>query len=213
MELGKDLILLGHASFLLKHDGKNIFIDPFNIQDQKEKADLILVTHGHPDHWSPADIDKIIKRETKIICSPLCEGSENYQNLSVMRPLERTSALGLEIETTRAYNLNAERLKFHPKSNDWLGIVITVDGKRIYHAGDTDFIPEMRDLKRLHVALLPMGGTYTMTTDEMIEAAKAIDAEHIVPIHYKRLLGDKAPEAEARLKKSVKNALILSEMR
>jgi L-ascorbate metabolism protein UlaG (beta-lactamase superfamily) len=211
MEIGKDLVLLGHSAFLLKHEGKNIYIDPFMLKGSLPKADLILITHAHYDHCSPADIDKIIRDGTKIICSKLCKGLEAYKDVSVMGPFESRSELGLKIETTRAYNTKKERLQFHPKSNDWLGYVIEADSRKIYHAGDTDFIPEMRQLEGLYVALLPMGDTYTMEVDEMIEAARAIDSEHVAPIHYRLLLGDRAEEAERKLKSSLKNAIILKD--
>jgi L-ascorbate metabolism protein UlaG (beta-lactamase superfamily) len=213
MELGKELLLLGHASFLLRHSGKNIYIDPFMLPPTTTKADLIIITHGHYDHWNPADIEKIYKPATEIICSKLCDGSEKYKNLTVMSPGESKEVMGLKIDATRAYNIAPEKIAFHPKGNDWLGYVIEVDGRRIYHAGDTDFIPEMKSLKNIYAALLPMGGHYTMEVNEMIEAARAIGADYTVPIHYRRLLGDKARESEKKLKAAIDKTVILEEVK
>jgi L-ascorbate metabolism protein UlaG (beta-lactamase superfamily) len=213
MEVGKDLLMLGHASFLMRHGGKNIYIDPFMLPATDTKADLIIVTHGHQDHWSPADIEKISKPGTTIIASKLCEGSEKYPNLTIISPGDSKEVMGLKISTTRAYNLAPEKLQFHPKSNDWLGYIIEVDGRRIYHAGDTDFIPEMKELKNIYAALLPMGGHYTMEVNEMIEAARAIGADYTVPIHYRRLLGDKSNESEKKLKAAIDHALILPDVK
>lgn len=94
-----------------------------------------------------------------------------------------------------------------------MGYIMEVDGRRIYHAGDTDFIPEMKKIDNIYAALLPMGDTYTMAVDEMIEAARAIGADITVPIHYKRLLGDKAGEAEQKLKSAISTARILDEVK
>lgn len=212
MELKTDMIFLGQSGFLMKHEGKSIYIDPFMIGNDLPKADLILITHAHQDHYSPVDIDKIIKKDTKIIASKLCQGIEKYQNVTILKPFDSISELGIKLETTRAYNTNAKRLNWHPKANDWLGYIISIDGKRIYHAGDTDFIEEMKALKNLDLAILPMGGTYTMEVDEMIEAAKAIDTKNVAPMHYKRLLGDKAEAAENKLKNSLKNVVMFKEM-
>ena len=205
MELGKDLLLLGHSGFLLRHSGKNIYIDPFMLPATDTKADLIIVTHGHYDHWNQDDIGKIYKPTTEIICSKLCDGSERFKNLTVMSPGESKEVMGLKISTTRAYNTATERLAFHPKGNDWLGYVIEVDGRRIYHAGDTDFIPEMKSIQ-CDIALLPVSGTYVMTVEEAVEAAKAIKPKIAVPMHYAAIVGS---DADAKQFKSlVKNCQV-----
>ncbi len=213
MELGKELVMLGHASFLLKHDGSNIYIDPFMLPATDTKADLILITHAHQDHYSPDSIDKIIKSGTKIVASRLCEGIERYSNVKILEPGQSTSAFGIKIDAVPAYNTNPAKLKWHPKDNKWMGYIIEVDGRRIYHAGDTDFVPEMKKIDNIYAALLPMGDTYTMGVDEMIEAARAIGADITVPIHYKRLLGDKAKDAEQKLKDSISSARIMDDVK
>lgn len=215
-DIEKELFFIGHASFYIKQRGYTIFIDPFRVSDSiKEKADLILVTHAHFDHWSTKDIDKVSKSTTTIIAAPLCEGIERYENVTVARPGFKTSIPSQDIDITAipAYNTKSERLQFHPRSNDWVGYIIEVNGMMIYHAGDTDFIPEMKHLKNIDVALLPMGGTYTMGVDEMIDAAKAINPKKVVPVHYKNLLGKEGSEAaEKKLKEHLNNVLFMKEV-
>ncbi|MGC8647868.1 MAG: MBL fold metallo-hydrolase [Candidatus Micrarchaeia archaeon] len=204
---------IGHASFCIETNGIVVYIDPFRISEQiaKEKADLILVTHAHFDHFSKEDIGKIKKPDTVIITSTqtLPEG----KNVKVAKPGFRTNFNGIEIEAVPAYNIKKERLGFHPKSNEWVGYVIGTEFGKVYHAGDTDHIPEMKSLKNIELALLPIGGTYTMDVKEAIEATKSIEARYFAPMHYKNLLGlDGSKNAEEEFKKNVKNAVIFSEV-
>ncbi|MDE1865224.1 MAG: MBL fold metallo-hydrolase [Candidatus Micrarchaeota archaeon] len=216
MEIGKELVLLGNSGFLMKHGGNNIYIDPFMLPATDTKADLILITHAHQDHYSPDSIDKILKSGTKIIASRLCEGIEKYQNVKILEPGQSSSAFGIKIDSVPAYNTNPSKLKWHPRENKWMGYIIEVDGRRIYHSGDTDFIPEMKKIDNIYAALLPMGDTYTMGVDEMIEAARAIGADITVPIHYKMQLeraGGNWKEAEQKVRDSISSARILEEVK
>jgi L-ascorbate metabolism protein UlaG (beta-lactamase superfamily) len=202
----------GHASFAIadKVTGNQIYyIDPYQLPQEKnlEKADLIFITHAHHDHLSLGDIDYILKPETTVIATP-----DSLDTLKIpdeqkfpVAPSTFYTVKGIPFETIPAYNLKPERLKMHPKSNNWVGYVITVNKQKIYHAGDTDFIPEMEKLasENLDIAMLPMGGTYTMDVDEMIKAANAIKAKITIPMHYRRLIGDKYPEHEERLRQGV----------
>ncbi|MGC8495869.1 MAG: MBL fold metallo-hydrolase [Candidatus Micrarchaeia archaeon] len=204
---------IGHASFYLEASGIVIYIDPFRVSNAvaSEKADLILITHAHFDHFSKEDIEKIRDSNTQIIASTqtLQEGG----SIRIATPGFKHNFNGVKIEAVPAYNIAKERLAFHPKENNWVGYVIEADGMRIYHAGDTDFIPEMKDLKDIDLALIPIGGTYTMDVDEAITAAKSIDARSITPMHYKNLLGrDGSAKAEQKFAKGVKNALIMKEV-
>ena len=174
---------LGHASFQVKADGKVIYIDPYE-GEYKEKADLVLVTHSHFDHCDTSKIRKVLKEDTVIICPADC-ASKIEGNVRVLKPGEETRIDDIVVEAVHAYNYKRFRSPgnpFHPKGLG-LGYVITVGGKRIYHAGDTDFIPEMKDLKNISVALLPSGGTYTMDNPEAAEAALAIKPEIVIPMH------------------------------
>ncbi len=214
MELRDSLFWIGHASFYIKAEGTTVFIDPFNISDSiKERADLVLITHPHFDHCSRKDIDKVIKTGTKIIAAQGCFKDREYDSVTVAKPGFKERVNGAEVEAIPAYNVKSERLQSHPLANGWVGYVINIGGMRIYHAGDTDYIPEMRSLKNIDAALLPVGGTFTMDVAEAIEAARAIAPKFFVPMHYKNLLGrDGANAAEEQIKKNVSGALIMNEV-
>lgn len=210
----KTLFWIGHASFYLKSGDYTLFIDPFGVSDdlaEKIKADLVLVTHAHFDHFSKADIEKITKQGTEIITST--QTLEEKRGVRIARPGYTESFHGIGIEAVPAYNVQSMRLGFHPKANQWVGYIIEADGVRIYHAGDTDMIPEMERLGEIDYALLPMGGTYTMDVDEMLKAAEAIKAKHVIPMHYKNLLGrDGSAKAEEKVRSRLKNAVFLKEV-
>ncbi len=208
------LFWIGHASFYIKGKDTTIFIDPFRLSDGiSEKADAVLITHAHMDHNSKQDIAKVAGPGTKYIASHKCLEGKEYKGAMLSAPGFKTKLGEIEIEAVAAYNLLEERQKFHPKSENWVGYIITVNGLRIYHAGDTDGIPEMRRLKDIDVASLPCGGTYTMTVDEVIEAARIINPKTVVPMHYKMLLGRAGSlELESRLRSRLHNAIIMREV-
>ena len=205
---------LGHASFILENNGKNIYIDPYKLKKPVKKADAIFITHPHFDHLSIDDIKLIATEKTKFFVPKDSASKLPYQNVISVEPNENYDAgeVGIKIATIPAYNIIKERLKMHPKANRWVGYILEDNnGKRIYHAGDTDEVPEMKNI-RVDLALLPMGGTYTMTTDEMIQASRKIKAKNIAPIHYKMLLGEEgSAEAEKKFLKEVKNGIIIDE--
>ena len=174
---------LGHASFLIKAEGKNIYIDPYE-GEYSEKADLILVTHSHFDHCDTSKIKKIRGENTVIIAPEDCV-SKIGGNVKTLKPGEETTIGNLRVKAVEAYNykrFKAPGKPFHPKGFG-VGYLLTAEGKTIYHAGDTDFIPEMKNLGHVDVALLPSGGTYTMDNAEAAEAAIAINPEVAVPMH------------------------------
>lgn len=186
---------LGHASFLIKNS-KVIYIDPFNIKEESEKADLILITHSHYDHCSIADINKIIKAGTKIVFPVDCQSKITKSNIPVnmiiAEPGQEIELGNIKISTLPAYNLDKH---FHPKDEGWLGYLIKMKNVLIYHAGDTDVIPEMQILtghkqvnKKL-IALLPVGGRFTMNSEEAFEAAKIIKPFLTIPMHYGSIVG------------------------
>ncbi|MGC8567621.1 MAG: MBL fold metallo-hydrolase [Candidatus Micrarchaeia archaeon] len=215
MAIIDNLYWVGHSCFYIKLEGQVIFIDPFMVSDQiKEKADVILITHPHFDHFSIDDIDKIIKPTTKIIASQGCQGIEKYKNLHVLKPYESLSLENFSVSTLPAYNIKKERLKNHPKDKEWLGYLVKIGNETLYHAGDTDFIPEMEELNGgIDISILPIGGTYTMDTKEAIAAASAINAKITIPMHYKALLGkDGSMEAESLFAKGLSSAKIMKEI-
>ncbi|MDD3580365.1 MAG: MBL fold metallo-hydrolase [Desulfobacca sp.] len=181
----KKLSWLGHDCF--KYSGPPvIYFDPYELR-QSDPADLILISHEHFDHCSPTDVTKVQRPDTVIVTNPAA-AAQLSGKVIVLRPGEQTTACGLTIETVPAYNINKQ---FHPKAAGHLGFIVTLDGIRLYHAGDTDFIPEMKGLK-VDIALLPVSGTYVMTAAEAAEAARAINPKIAIPMHYGSIVGSGA---------------------
>ncbi len=203
----------GHASFQFenKEGNKFFFIDPFDLRKlPNEKADAIFITHAHYDHWSPADIRKLLSDETVVVAVNGCENLELSGNrFMIVEPGRAMNIAGMKVSTVPAYNIKQERLTYHPKSNRWVGYVFEMNGERIYHAGDTDLIPEMSQLEDIDVAMVPIGGTYTMDVNEAIEAANKIGADVTIPMHYKRLLGEKSSDAEQKFVSGVKGKVVV----
>jgi len=174
---------LGHASFRIEFEGKAIYIDPWKVKGGP-KADLILITHTHFDHMSPDDIRSLSDEDTKVIGPK--DLKEKVPEAIILSPGAVKTFGGIKIETHRAYNPKKE---FHPKTNDWLGYVVDMAGYRVYHSGDTDVIPEMKDVGNIDVALLPIGGTYTMTPEEAAKAVSMIGPKTAIPMHWGDIIG------------------------
>jgi L-ascorbate metabolism protein UlaG (beta-lactamase superfamily) len=175
---------LSHASFQIEGEGKVIYVDLSSETEASKKADLILVTHSHPDHFDPANIKKVSKSSTIIIapkdCVPKLSGKPKMVKTGDDVHLDK-----VEVKAVEAYNYKRFRspgVPFHPQGFG-VGYVITIAGRKIYHAGDTDFIPEMAGLGQIDVALLPSGGTYTMDNPEAAEAARTIKPRVAIPMH------------------------------
>jgi len=169
---------LGHDSFRI--DGKaTIYIDPWNLNVGEPKADLILITHDHHDHCSPDDVAKISKEDTVIVT--IAAAARRLQgDVRVVEAGDSLTVSGTSIEVVPAYNVNKH---FHPQSAGHVGFIVTVEDKRIYHAGDTDLIPEMDNIQA-DIALLPVSGKYVMTADEAVQAAQRVAPQVAVPMHY-----------------------------
>jgi len=180
---GINLVWLGHAAFKIKSSGLVIYIDPFQISDT-EKADIVLITHDHYDHCSKEDVKKILKEKTEVICNQ-ASASKLGIKARILDIGKKIDVLGVKIAAVPAYNVKKE---FHKKGSG-LGFVIEIAGKRIYHAGDTDVIPEMHELSNIDIALLPVGGTYTMNAEEAVEAAEIIKPKIAIPMHYGSIVG------------------------
>ncbi|MDP8262011.1 MAG: MBL fold metallo-hydrolase [Candidatus Ancaeobacter aquaticus] len=175
---------LGHASFKITGE-KIIYIDPYKINDGAQKADIILITHDHYDHFSAPDMGKILQVNTVVI-GPGDVVRKNTTHDARKMDADDTLKVGdIIIQAVPAYNIAKN---FHPKGHSWNGYVITVGGVRIYHAGDTDFIPEMKVIKA-DIALLPIGGTYTMTAREAAQAANTLKPKIAIPMHYDTIIG------------------------
>ncbi len=176
---------LGHDAFRIDDQGKQIYIDPWKLSAKAPKADYIFVTHSHYDHFSEDDINKIKTDSTKIV-APADVAKQIGKNAVAINPNQEIIIDQLKIKAIPAYNIGK---KFHPKANNWIGFIITFsDGTSVYHAGDTDFIPEMKSLK-VNIALLPVSGTYVMTADEAIQAANTFQPQVAIPMHYGEIVG------------------------
>jgi len=186
---------LGHAGFLIKNS-KVIYIDPYNIKEQQDKADIVLITHGHYDHCSYADIEKVVKEGTKIFVTADAQSKVARFNIpikiEVVQPGREIELGEIKIETFSSYNIDKS---FHPKEESWVGYLIKINGVVIYHSGDSDVIPEMQKLTgykqpgKKFVALLPVGGRYTMSAEEAVEAAKIIKPTLAIPMHWGSIVG------------------------
>jgi L-ascorbate metabolism protein UlaG (beta-lactamase superfamily) len=191
---GVKIAWLGHAGFHLQKDELNIYIDPYQMGRGHPDADVVLLTHNHYDHLSIEDLDRVAADRTVFLAPQDCfDALEDLRGeVRIVRAGDSVSLAGLAVEAVPAYN-NDKR--FHPKEKGWLGFVLDFDGVRIYHAGDTDRIPEMKSIK-CDLALLPVSGTYVMTASEAAKAALDVGCEHAVPIHYGTFVGDRS-DAEA----------------
>ena len=178
-----------HSSILIKK-GKVIYIDPFRIKETFNDADIIMITHDHYDHYSEEDIEKV-KKESTIIVIPM--GLEEkvskigfkQENIVVVTPNNKYIVEQIKIETISSYNIGK---KFHPKENNWVGYIIETEGVRYYIPGDTDITEENRKVK-CDVAFVPVGGTYTMNSEEAAELVNEIRPKVVIPIHYGEIVG------------------------
>lgn len=175
----------GHDTFRIAGE-KVIYTDPFKVE-KPDRADIILITHEHHDHCSPEDAGKLQGPDTVVVATPDCAGKLSG-NIKTVRPGDRINVEGIEIEAVPSYNTNKQ---FHTKDREWVGYIFTVKGLRIYMAGDTDYIPEMKDFK-CDIALLPVSGTYVMTADEAVKAALDINPATAIPMHYGSIVGSEA---------------------
>ena len=170
-----------NAGMLWQDAGLALYFDPWGVSGEP-KADVIFVSHPHYDHFVPEDIHRIRKDDT-VVVGPREVAEEAAGDSIAMAPGDSIEVAGMTAEAVPAYNVLEERKGFHPKSKGWVGLVVTLGGTRVYHAGDTDHAPELNDV-RADVALLPIGGTFTMSPPEAAGLAKAISPEVVVPMHY-----------------------------
>jgi L-ascorbate metabolism protein UlaG (beta-lactamase superfamily) len=177
-EMVENIHWLGHDSFRI--DGKTtIYVDPWNLSVGTPKADLILITHDHHDHCSPDDVAKI-SREGTVVVTIAAAARQLKGEVRTVKAGDSLTVGDISIEVIPAYNVNKP---FHPQSAGHVGFIFTVADKRIYHAGDTDVIPEM-DSIQADIALLPVSGKYVMTADEAVQAAQKINPQVAIPMHY-----------------------------
>jgi len=207
--MGISIQWLGHASFKIRHNNTIIYIDPWKLKDPVDKATLVLVSHSHYDHYSAEDIAKVSGPQTKLIAS--ADVVAQQKSGEAITPGVTIEAGNVRITGVPAYNPSKQ---FHPRTNNWVGFVIEVGGQgealhqtkpasggiRIYYAGDTDVTNEMKALKNIDVALLPVGGKYTMNAEEAAEATKVMKPKQAIPYHYGDIVGSRSDaERFARL--------------
>ena len=197
---------LGHASFLIENT-RTIYIDPYDIPEELAealpKADIILVTHDHADHFCPESIERISGPSTMLVSiEPVTEDLPDViKHFHTVAPGDTVTLEGIDIEAVPAYNIGK---KFHPREKGYVGFIIHTENRTIYHAGDTDLIPEMEQI-RTDIALLPIGGKYTMDASEAAEAADIMKPAVAIPMHWGKIIGtwEDAKEFQARCKTPV----------
>ena len=205
------ITFMGHGTLMFVFDGKVIHVDPWTkLTDYSKmpRADIILITHGHRDHLDIKALESLRTEKTAVILPEICAAS--VEGGMIMHNGDVDNVQGLKIEAVPAYNMvhmRSEGRPFHPKG-EGNGYVITFGDKRVYVAGDTENTPEMKNLKDIHVAFLPMNLPYTMTPEMVADAAKAIKPKVLYPYHYGNtdtsklidLMGD-SKDIQARIRK------------
>lgn len=175
---------LGHASFELKINGLIIYIDPYS-GEYEDKADIILISHAHYDHFSREIVEKLRKENTTILGT--ASVASQIDGCRTVNPGEEGLLEKIKIKVVHAYNTSAAPRRTHARG-EGLGFVITTDEETLYFAGDTSLIPEMKEIKA-DIALLPVGGTYTMDAKEAAAAARLIKPKLAIPMHYGKIVG------------------------
>ena len=180
---------LGHASFRIEDGATQIYIDPWKLGAGAPPADVVLVTHSHFDHYSAEDIAKIEQPKTVFLAPADVAEKLRGKKVVTAAPGGTYEVGGLKVTAVPAYNTGKE---FHPRQNGWVGYVLTLsNGQRIYHTGDTDETPEMEQVQT-DVALMPCGGTYTMTGTEVAAAANKFKPKVLIPMHWGDIVGAQA---------------------
>lgn len=186
----ENIEVFNQNSIRIQDKDRKIYVDPFQMKIEPHDADYILITHDHHDHFSPEDIGRAANGGTLLIVPEKMldkarEVSDLVKQIETVKPGVCREVEGLEFETVPAYNI----LKpFHPKSAEWVGYILRIDGKRIYIAGDTDATKEAKAVQ-CDVALIPVGGTYTMDAKKAAELVDAIQPDVVIPTHYGSIVG------------------------
>jgi L-ascorbate metabolism protein UlaG (beta-lactamase superfamily) len=178
------------SAYRWKGGGLTVYIDPWGVTPQDGPADVIFITHAHFDHYQPDEIAKVKTAKTRFV-APHDIARELSGDVTAVQPGDSFEVAGIKGQAVPAYNTAEERLQNHPKSNNWVGFVLDLGGRRYYHAGDTDHAPELDKIKT-DVAFVPIGGTYTMEAPEAAGVIKAIKPRLAVPMHYGFVVGTPA---------------------
>jgi len=198
-----DLVVhpIAHATFVMQWNGKTIYVDPVGGSKpfaDLPRPDLVLVTHAHFDHFDPETLEAVVPAggqvvlvAPKTVAEKLPEVVRERATVKVLANGEKTEAAGIAVEAVPAYNTTPGKEKFHPKGRD-NGYVLSMGGRKVYVAGDTEDTPEMRALKGIDVAFLPMNLPYTMSVEQAAEAIRAFKPKIVYPYHYRSQDGTKA---------------------
>jgi L-ascorbate metabolism protein UlaG (beta-lactamase superfamily) len=185
----------GHATFKIQTSGKIIYIDPYVLPKGSPLADIILITHDHYDHCDPSKVNEIKSDRTQIVTTEKA-AQKLGSDVKKVKAGDYLEIEGIRIRAVEAYNTNKP---FHPKGVG-VGFIIESEGKRVYHTGDSDYIPEMNSLKGMTAVLIPIGGTYTMDINTAAEAILAMKPKFAIPMHYNFLEGLNADAGEFKEK-------------
>lgn len=177
---------LGHDSFRLIGE-KVVYIDPWKITNARHDADVVLVTHDHFDHFVIEDVDRVRNENTIVVVPEMLRGKVQG-NVRVVRRGDKLTVNGVPVEVTAAYNLAPDRQNFHPNAYGGVGYIVTLNGKRIYHTGDTDAIPEMKGLEA-DIMLVPVSGTYVCNSDEAVQVVELVKPKLAIPMHWDSIVG------------------------
>lgn len=177
---------LGHDSFRLTGE-KKIYVDPWKISNASHDADVVLYTHDHFDHFVAEDLEKV-RNDKTLVVAPAMFKDKIQGNLKLVAAGDKLDAEGVPVQVVKAYNLHPDRQNFHPESYGGVGYIVTLGGKRIYHTGDTDPIPEMKNIK-CDIMLVPVSGTYVCTPDEAVQAVEMVKPKLAIPMHWDSIVG------------------------
>ena len=186
----ENIRVLTHSSIRIQSGDTVLYVDPYKVSGRPQDADYVFITHDHFDHFSPEDIEKVSCDKTVLVVpekmrDKVLQEADETRGIIPVKPDSPYDINGFSFETVPAYN----RLKpFHPKTAGWVGYIFCLDGKRIYVAGDTDATPDAKKV-RCDVALVPVGGTYTMNASQAAELVNTIRPAAAIPTHYGSVVG------------------------